>query len=129
MREFRWRALGWFASYRGQTGQWAQLLHRLTGLGIVFYLGLHILDTSLVAFGPGAYDAVTAIYHNIFVRSLEVMLVGVVIFHALNGLRVTAIDLWDDGSLYQARMFWGVVGLFLILFLPAAYFMLAPYLR
>lgn len=128
MRELPWRALGWFASYRGQSGQWAQLLHRLAGLGIVFYLGLHILDTSLVAFGPGAYDTVTAIYHNIFVRLLEVGLVGIVIYHAINGLRVTLIDFWEDGSLHQERLFWGVIVISVALFVPAAYFMLAPYL-
>jgi succinate dehydrogenase / fumarate reductase, cytochrome b subunit len=129
MGSFRWRAIAWFAWYRGQSGQWAQLLHRLTGLGVVFFLSLHILDTSLVAFGPGAYDTVTAIYHNFVVRLLEVVLVGLVIYHALNGLRVTVVDLWDEGSLYQAQMWGVVILLFLALFLPSAFFMLAPYFR
>ncbi len=129
MSSFRWRTIAWFAWYRGQSGQWAQLLHRITGLGIVFFLGLHILDTSLVGFGPSVYNTVTAIYHNFVVRLLEVVLVGLVIYHALNGLRVTVIDLWDEGALYQAQMWGVVILLFLVLFLPSAFLMLAQYFR
>ncbi len=123
----RGRAWAWYAIYKGQTGQWAQLLHRLTGLAILLFLLFHIVDTSLVGFGPGAYDAVTALYHNPIVRIFEVILVGIVIYHAVNGMRVTVIDFWDKGSLYQERLFWGAVVVFFILFAPSAYFMLAVY--
>jgi len=120
-RRFAW---GWQAIYRGQTGQWAQLLHRVTGLLIVLFLLAHIIDTSFVGWGPGLYDAVTRIYDNPVVRTFEVILVAVVIFHAVNGIRVTLLDFWDRASLYQERLFWGAVVIFFILFAPSAYFML-----
>ncbi len=122
------RTAGWFAKYRGQVGQWAQLLHRLTGLGIVGFLLLHILDTALVGWGPDAYNNFVALYHNPVVRALEVVLVGVVVYHAANGLRVTIIDFWDWGSLHQKQLFWAMMVVFLVIMIPAAIIMMASVL-
>ncbi len=119
----KWSAT-WFANYKGQTGQWAQLLHRVTGLLIVLFLLGHIVDTSLVGYGPGVYDTWATVYHNPVVRIFELLLVGTVIYHALNGIRVTIIDFWDKGSLYQERIFWGMVVLFFVLFGPSVWLML-----
>jgi len=44
--------------YRGGAGHWAWILHRLTGLGVLVFLLIHILDTGLVLFGPAVYDRV-----------------------------------------------------------------------
>ncbi|MCA9913416.1 MAG: hypothetical protein KC496_08700, partial [Anaerolineae bacterium] len=38
--------------YRGAIGQWSWILHRLTGLGVVFFLVLHVIDTSWSVFYP-----------------------------------------------------------------------------
>ena len=122
----RWRAWTWYASYRGQTGQWAQLLHRVTGLGVVLFLLLHIVDTWLIGWGPEPYDTLVAIYHLPPVRVIQVLLGGAVLFHAINGIRVTVIDFWPKASLHQERLFWGAMAIFLLLFLPAAYVMVAP---
>ncbi len=125
MSSYRSRSWSWYARYRGQTGQWAHLLHRLAGLGLVAFLILHVLDTSLVAWGPGTYNAVIGLYHNNVVRLFEVALVGVVIYHALNGVRVTILDFWPRGTLYQERIFWMTMALLVVLFLSAAYMMLS----
>ena len=121
----RGRAWGWQTIYRGQTGQWAQLLHRVTGLGVVLFLLLHIVDTFLLGWGPAVYDTVVGWYHLPGVMVLEVLLAAGVIYHAINGIRVTIIDFWDRGSLYQERIFWIAVVVFLILFVPTAIVMLA----
>lgn len=123
----RARAWGWALIYRGQSGQWAQLLHRVTGLGVVLFLLLHIIDTSLLGWGPGVYDVVVQIYHHPVSRVIEVFLAGAVIYHAVNGIRVTIVDFWDRGSLYQDRLFLGVVVIVLVLWLPAAFLMLRPF--
>ncbi len=120
-------AWSWYAIYRGQTGQWAQLFHRLTGLGILLFLLAHIADTSLVLFGPQVYDAWATVYYNRIVRVFETLLVGIVIYHAVNGIRVTLIDFWDKGSLYQKRLFWAAMVIFLVLFGISAYLMLAVF--
>lgn len=120
-----WSGLLNYGAYRGQVGQWAQILHRLTGLGIIGFLLLHVLDTALVGFGPEAYNTVTQLYHNPVVRVLEVVLVGVVIYHSLNGLRVTLVDISDWGTLHQKELFLAAVVVFLILFIPAGILMMA----
>lgn len=124
----RGRPWSWVVNYRGPTGQWAWVLHRVTGLLIALFLLLHIVDTSLVGWGPGVYDSVTTLYNNPIVRVFEVILVGIVIYHALNGIRVVIIDFWDRGSLYQERIFWAMVALFFVLFVPSAYLMMASVL-
>ena len=42
------------------------------------------------------------------------------IFHALNGLRIIAVDFWAKGPRYQRQMFWAVVVGFVVLFAPFA---------
>lgn len=125
----RGRAWGWAVIYRGQTGQWAQLLHRVTGLGVAAFLLLHILDTALLGFGPDLYNAFVAFYHLPPVLVVEVLLAAAVIYHAINGIRITIIDFWDKGSFHQETLFWSAVAVFFVLFLPTAYFMLIPVFR
>jgi succinate dehydrogenase / fumarate reductase cytochrome b subunit len=50
--------------------------------------------------------------------------VGAVLFHALNGLRVIAIDFWSKGPKYQQVMLWSIVAVWLLLMVPGVYFML-----
>ena len=38
--------------YRGAIGQWSWVLHRLTGVGVVLFLALHVIDTSWAVFIP-----------------------------------------------------------------------------
>jgi len=59
-------------------------------------------------------------YKNPVVGLMEVGLVGAVLFHALNGLRIIAVDFWSKGPKYQRLMFWVVVGGFVVLFVPFA---------
>ena len=42
--------------YRGREGQWAWMLHRITGLGVVFFLLLHIFDIFLMAAGREVFE-------------------------------------------------------------------------
>ena len=116
----RGRAWSWYLAYKGQSGQWAQLLHRVTGLGVALFLLLHIVDTALLGWGPAVFDAVSAFWSQPLFLVLEVMLAGAVIYHAVNGIRVTIIDFWDLGSLYQERLFWATIAISLLLFVPAA---------
>ena len=40
--------LGGYAAYKGGKGFWAFLLHRITGLGTLLFLTVHITMTSMV---------------------------------------------------------------------------------
>jgi succinate dehydrogenase / fumarate reductase cytochrome b subunit len=112
--------------YKGGEGMWSWILHRGTGLMVLGFLFLHILDTSLIGFGKEHYDRFVGFYKTTLFRPLEVLLVGAVIYHALNGLRVVLIDFWERGARNERRLAQIQNVVSLALFLPSAYIMLKP---
>jgi succinate dehydrogenase / fumarate reductase cytochrome b subunit len=110
--------------YRGGQGMWSWVAHRITGVLIFFFLFAHVLDTALVRVSPNSYDRVADIYKNPVVNVLEVVLVGAVLYHALNGIRVTLVDFWTKGARYSKQMLWAALAVWVVLMVPAAYFML-----
>ncbi|MFF5991492.1 MULTISPECIES: succinate dehydrogenase, cytochrome b556 subunit [Prauserella] len=110
--------------YRGDPGMWSWVLHRITGVLTFFFLFVHVLDTALVRVSPNAYDEVIETYKSPVVNLLEVALVGAVLYHALNGLRVILVDFWSKGPKYQRPMLWGIVGIWVVVMIPGTYFML-----
>ena len=105
--------------YRGGQGMWSWVAQRITGIAVFFFLYVHVLDTALVRVSPDAYDLVIATYKTPIVNLLEVGLVGAVLYHALNGLRVIAVDFWSRGPRYQRQMLWAVAGLWLLIMVPS----------
>jgi len=110
--------------YRGGQGMWSWVAQRITGIAVFFFLYVHVLDTALVRVSPEAYDLVIATYKTPIVNLLEVGLVGAVLYHALNGLRVIAVDFWARGPRYQRQMLWVVVGIWLVVMIPGTYYMM-----
>lgn len=89
--------------YRGSIGQWSWVLHRLTGLGVVLFLTLHVIDTSWAVFYPELYEKAIASYQSPLFTIGEFGLVFAVIYHAFNGLRIAIFDFRPDLWKYQAR--------------------------
>ncbi|MEJ5314795.1 MULTISPECIES: succinate dehydrogenase, cytochrome b556 subunit [Anaerolinea] len=83
-----------YASYRGREGHWSFLLHRITGLGVVLFLAIHIVDTSFVYFAPKLYDEVLNVYRSTLFGLGEIALVFCLFFHGVNGLRIAYLDLF-----------------------------------
>jgi len=110
--------------YRGGEGMWSWVAQRITGVAVFFFLLVHVLDTALVRVSPDAYDRVIDFYKTPIVNLLEVGLVGAVLYHALNGVRVILIDFWEKGPRYQRQMLWGLLTVWAVLMVPGAYFML-----
>ena len=106
--------------YRGREGMWSWVAHRISGVLIFLFLFAHVLDTALVRVSPEAYNEVMEAYKNPVVGVAEAGLVAAVIFHALNGLRIIAVDFWAKGPKYQRQLFWAVVVGFVVLFAPFA---------
>ena len=106
--------------YRGREGMWSWVAHRISGLLLFLFLFAHVLDTALVRVSPDAYNQVMEAYKNPVVGLGEAGLVAAVIFHALNGLRIIAVDFWSKGPKYQRQLFWAVVIGFVVLFAPFA---------
>jgi succinate dehydrogenase / fumarate reductase, cytochrome b subunit len=112
--------------YRGRSGMWSWLLHRITGLGLLLFLFIHIVDVSILLFGPMLYDQSVVLFDSWIVRLLSLSLIAAVFYHALNGVRIVLIDFWRKGSRYQQLMFGIVLAVTIIVFIPVAYIIIAP---
>ena len=91
--------------YRGREGMWSWVAHRISGVLIFFFLLVHVLDTALIRVSPEAYNAVMATYKNPIMGLGETVLVGAVVLHALNGLRVIMVDVWPWATRNQRPLF------------------------
>ncbi|MEU7634032.1 succinate dehydrogenase, cytochrome b556 subunit [Nocardia sp. NPDC049190] len=105
--------------YRGDPGMWSWALHRITGVAIFFFLFVHVLDTALVRVSPDTYNEAIETYKNPIVALMEMGLVAVVLFHALNGVRVILVDFWSKGPKYQRTMLWIILAIWFLLAVPA----------
>jgi succinate dehydrogenase / fumarate reductase cytochrome b subunit len=101
----------------------AWVIHRGSGVGILLFLVVHIGDTAMVRLGPDAYNTVVAVYRQAAFRALEILLMGAVLFHAFNGIRVTVQDLWSGWLPFERPMLYSTYGLTIVLWVVAAFFM------
>jgi succinate dehydrogenase / fumarate reductase cytochrome b subunit len=115
--------------YKGDPGMWSWVAHRITGVATFFFLFVHVLDTALVRVSPDTYDRVIDTYKNPLVNLMEVGLVGAVLYHALNGVRVMLVDFWEKGAKYQRPMLWIIVAVWAVVMIPGVYFMLERTVR
>jgi succinate dehydrogenase / fumarate reductase cytochrome b subunit len=104
--------------YRGAIGQWSWVLHRITGLGVVLFLTLHVIDTSWAVFYPEMYVKAIAIYQTPLFTLGEFALVACVIYHAYNGMRIAIFDARPELWRHQARAAWIVLGLTVVTLIP-----------
>ena len=116
-------ALTGYVSYRRREGHYMYLLHRLTGLGTLAFLAIHILDTATVYFIPDLYKEAVALYRNPLFMVGEIGLVFCLFFHGLNGLRIAIFDLfkpewWEPATAHRSAI-WVLVAS-VIIWLPAA---------
>ena len=109
--------------YKAGTGQWSWLAHRITGVGILLFLFAHIVDTALVAWGPETYNKVIALYHHPIVQIMEIGLVGAVIFHGVNGIRIMIMDFWPKSLLYHRQLTWATLLVFFAAMGPVTWIM------
>lgn len=112
--------------YRGGSGMWSWILHRGSGLAVLGFLFLHIVDTSLVMFGPDVYNTMAHFYDSALFRPFEVLLMFLVTFHAFNGLRVIVVDFWPSTSRIQVQLSRAVWAITLAVMIPSAYIMMRP---
>ncbi|MCG8403054.1 MAG: succinate dehydrogenase, cytochrome b556 subunit, partial [Firmicutes bacterium] len=96
----------------GAVGMWAWMLHRITGVGLVLYLTIHTatMATSLIK-GAEAFNAtITMLMSNPVLHLVEYLLVGAVIYHGLNGVRLLLFDM-GIGFSRQKELFWAAMAI------------------
>ncbi len=104
--------------YRGKLGQWSWVAHRIAGLGTLLFFIIHVLDTSTAAFSPTTYLFFIKLYRNPIFGVGEIILIACVLFHGVNGIRITALDLKPEWWRYQRQWAIGSIIVFIILFIP-----------
>ena len=100
------RKVGFFTGlkYKGGGPMWAWILHRTSGLSMVLFVGLHIPAGFLTQqFGSDVGIWINTIYEN---WVFQLALFFLVIFHAINGLRITILDLVPALLEYQREAIW-----------------------
>ena len=115
-------------AYRVSWSQLAWFGHRASGLGVLFYLFMHIVETSTVLFGPEVYNAAVGIFKNLPARIGEVVLMAAIVYHALNGLRVIAMDFFPGLTIYYRPLTYGVIAATVISMVPLGLIMLRPFM-
>ncbi len=90
--------------YRWHSGSFAWIIHRLTGLALTFYLMMHIMVISTLS-DPKKFDATMAIVGHPVFKILEIGLLGCILFHALNGVRILIVD-FCNGAKYHKLLYW-----------------------
>src|SRR5215813_2052203 len=88
--------------YRGKHGQWSWALQRISGLGTLLFLFLHVIDTSWAVFYPDLYKVAIQEYQSPLFTLGEFALVACVIYHGLNGFRIVLFDWRPQWWRFQA---------------------------
>jgi succinate dehydrogenase / fumarate reductase cytochrome b subunit len=82
---------GWIYPRGRRLGQWAFIINRITGLGILLYLFLHLVVLSLLATSPNGWDDFVSLALTPVFVLLDVVLIFGLLYHGLNGIRVTLV--------------------------------------
>ncbi|MBP7688581.1 MAG: hypothetical protein KA765_11755 [Thermoflexales bacterium] len=99
------KPLQWFNVRGKRVGFWAYVVMRLSALGLVLYLFLHLGILSQLAVGPTAWDNFVAIAKSPLVLIMDVVLIIGILAHGLNGVRLSLIG-FGIGVPRQRVMLW-----------------------
>ena len=97
--------LAWFDIRKRRVGSWAFALNRLTGLGLTLYLIIHLVVLSTLARGEEGWNQFVRLARSPSFLMLDVILIIGILFHGLNGIRVTLVGM-GIGIQSQQRLFW-----------------------
>lgn len=86
--------------YKGEGPMLTFVLHRIGGLGMAIFVTVHMLASFLGGEG-GVF--VNTIYEN---WAFQIFIFFCALFHAINGLRITILDLWPKLIPHQREAMW-----------------------
>ncbi|WKZ36807.1 MAG: hypothetical protein QY332_02545 [Anaerolineales bacterium] len=96
--------------YKGPAGYLTYILHRIGGLGMAVFIAVHIL-ASFIGGETGGF--LNGMYEN---WAFQIFIFFCALFHAINGLRITVLDLWPNLQDYQTEAIWIEWAVFIPLF-------------
>jgi succinate dehydrogenase / fumarate reductase cytochrome b subunit len=87
-----------YVYYKGGAAHLSFVMQRISGLGILVFLSMHILLESTARFAPFLYDKLNSGLRNPIALVFEIAMAFLVIFHSVNGFRIAYFDLFHpDG--------------------------------
>jgi succinate dehydrogenase / fumarate reductase cytochrome b subunit len=86
--------------YNGQGPMLTYVLHRIGGLGMAIFVTVHILASFL---GGDIGVFLNTVYENWL---FQIFIFFCVLFHAINGLRITILDLFPKLLEYSREAIW-----------------------
>jgi succinate dehydrogenase / fumarate reductase cytochrome b subunit len=86
--------------YQGKGPMLTYFLHRLGGLGMVTFVGLHVLASFM---GGTVGRSINLIYEN---WVFQILIFFLVLFHMINGLRIIILDLFPKLIEHQREAIW-----------------------
>jgi succinate dehydrogenase / fumarate reductase, cytochrome b subunit len=110
-------------AYRGGQPMFAWLLHRISALGIVIFVGMHLTMAFLVyatteSVTNDVANWLTTVYA---LAPVQIFVLFCVLYHATNGLRIVILDMWPALHRFNKEAMWVQWALFVPMFLlPAA---------
>ncbi len=85
---------GWVWAGKYKLERYLYLLHRITGLGLILFVMIHLVMTTVFRIqGQNVWEATMNILHNPGFKIGEYLVVIAFIYHALNGLRLILQEL------------------------------------
>ena len=91
-------------AYRGGSPMIAWVLHRISGLGILIFVGFHVIASFFMQqTGSDLATSINIIYES---WAFQIVIAFFVLFHALNGLRIVIQDFYPRAQMYQHELLW-----------------------
>ena len=108
--------------YRGKQNMLTWILHRVTGLGIVLFIGTHIVAAFfLQQFNDDIAIALTTIYES---WQFQIVVYFCVLYHALHGARLALEDLFPRLLRFHRELIWFQWILFISLYALPVYILI-----
>ena len=90
--------------YQGGGPMLAWILHRVSGVGMIVFVSLHVVAAFLTQqIGSDLGIAINIIYESLY---FQLFIFFCVIFHTVNGLRIIVLDTWPKLIRYQKESTW-----------------------
>lgn len=105
--------------YRGEGPMLTFVLHRIGGIGMAVFVAMHMLASFL---GGDIGGFLNNVYEHWF---FQIFIFFCALFHAINGLRITIVDLWPKLLEHQNEAIWVEWAVFLPLFGIAVFVILS----
>jgi succinate dehydrogenase cytochrome b subunit len=91
--------LGWINPHNHNAERWAYTFQRITGVAVLLYVLGHLGDTSFFVGGPigtgpsvSSWAFISGLVENSFGHMILVLVVLVVTFHGINGIRLVLAE-------------------------------------